>query len=113
MAQAVRSYLPGMPPEQPPHAAVLASGKPQALRLPSQLELEVHDFTREEVAETKAYLLNDNGQLDFFLRSGGGPLELEYLNMLSAHTSYWTNVSRASSQPFYLQRETHTRSSKI
>ncbi|KAI0403004.1 DDHD domain-containing protein [Xylaria palmicola] len=60
-------------------------------RLPSQLELEVHDFTREELAERKALLLNDNGQVDYFLRSGGGPLELQYLNMLSAHTSYWAN----------------------
>jgi len=65
--------------------------KPPTTRLPSQLELEVHDFTREEIAERKAFLLNDNGQIDYRLRSGGGPLELQYLNMLSAHTSYWTN----------------------
>ncbi|KAL2018041.1 hypothetical protein VTK56DRAFT_1307 [Thermocarpiscus australiensis] len=65
--------------------------KPPVVRLPSQLELEVHDFTREEIAEKKAFLLNDNGQIDYFLRSGGGPLEIQYLNMLSAHTSYWTN----------------------
>ncbi|KAI0423829.1 DDHD domain-containing protein [Xylaria sp. FL1042] len=65
--------------------------KPLTMRLPSQLELEVHDFTREEIAEKKALLLNDNGQIDYFLRSGGGPLELQYLNMLSAHTSYWVN----------------------
>lgn len=64
---------------------------PTFARLPSQLELEVHDFSREEVAERKAFLLNDNGQLDYYLRSGGGPLEMQYLNMLSAHTSYWTN----------------------
>lgn len=64
---------------------------PAMPRLPSQLELEVHDFTREEIAEKKAFLLNDNGQIDYFLRSGGGPLEIQYLNMLSAHTSYWTN----------------------
>lgn len=67
--------------------------KPPSLtaRLPSQLELEVHDFAREDVAEKKAYLLNDNGQVDYYLRSGGGPLEMQYLNMLSAHTSYWYN----------------------
>jgi len=65
--------------------------KPAAVRMPSQLELEVHDFTREEIAENKAFLLNGNGQVDYFLRSGGGPLEIQYLNMLSAHTSYWTN----------------------
>ncbi|KAK4119966.1 hypothetical protein N657DRAFT_683975 [Parathielavia appendiculata] len=64
---------------------------PTAARLPSQLELEVHDFTREEIAEKKAFLLNDNGQIDYYLRSGGGPLEIQYLNMLSAHTSYWAN----------------------
>lgn len=64
---------------------------PLLARLPSQLELEVHDFTREDIAEKKAFLLNDNGQLDYYLRSGGGPLEIQYLNMLSAHTSYWTN----------------------
>jgi pimeloyl-ACP methyl ester carboxylesterase len=65
--------------------------KPPVARLPSQLELEVHDFSREEIAEKKAFLLNDNGQIDYYLRSGGGPLEMQYLNMLSAHTSYWTN----------------------
>jgi hypothetical protein len=65
--------------------------KPPTVRLPSQLELEVHDFTREDIAEKKAYLLNDNGQIDYYLRSGGGPLEMQYLNMLGAHTSYWTN----------------------
>lgn len=68
-----------------------ALAKPPTSRLPSQLELEVHDFTREEIAERKAFLLNDNGQVDYYLRSGTGPLELQYLNMLSAHTSYWTN----------------------
>lgn len=65
--------------------------RPSTVRLPSQLEMEIHDFTREEIAERKAYLLNDNGQIDFYLRSGGGPLDVQYLNMLSAHTSYWTN----------------------
>lgn len=28
------------------------------------------------------YLLNDNGQIDYTLHSGGGPLEIQYLNML-------------------------------
>lgn len=68
-----------------------AASQPPASNLPSQLELEVHDFTREEIAEKKAFLLNDNGQIDYYLRSGGGPLEIQYLNMLSAHTSYWVN----------------------
>lgn len=34
-------------------------------------------------------LLNDNGQIDYYLSSGGGPLEIQYLNMLGAHSSYW------------------------
>jgi hypothetical protein len=35
-------------------------------------------------------LLNDNGQIDFYISGGGGPLNIQYLNMLSAHSSYWT-----------------------
>jgi hypothetical protein len=58
-------------------------------RLPSQLEMEVHDFTREEIAEKKFLLLNDNGQIDYFLCSDSGPLSFQYINMLSAHSCYW------------------------
>ncbi|KAL7928832.1 DDHD domain-containing protein [Trichoderma chlorosporum] len=75
-----------------PSSATTDGGRPSTVRLPSQLELEVHDFTREEIAEKKAFLLNDNGQIDWFLRSGGGPLEIQYLNMLSAHSCYWSNI---------------------
>jgi pimeloyl-ACP methyl ester carboxylesterase len=86
----------GLTGSAPAAAASLTAGDehrkpPPVARLPSQLELEVHDFSREELAEKKAFLLNDNGQIDYFLRSGGGPLEIQYLNMLSAHSSYWTN----------------------
>ena len=63
--------------------------KPNMPRLPSNVELETHDFTREEIAEKRAFLLNDNGQIDWFLRYGGGPLEIQYLTMLGAHSSYW------------------------
>lgn len=63
--------------------------KPSAIRLPSNVELETHNFTREEIAEKRAYLLNDNGQIDFFMKYGGGPLEIQYLTMLGAHSSYW------------------------
>ena len=76
----------------PTELAVGQMAKPTvAARLPSQLEMEVHNFTAEEKAEKKFYLLNDNGQIDYFLSSGGGPLEIQYLNMLGAHSSYWTN----------------------
>lgn len=64
--------------------------RPTAVKLPSTIEMETHDFTQEEIAEKKMYLLNDNGQIDYFLSSGGGPLEIQYLNMLGAHSSYWT-----------------------
>ncbi|KAM3498485.1 hypothetical protein MY10362_008197 [Beauveria mimosiformis] len=86
---AIRQVVPGLKPEPDPLA--IEPERPTTARMPSQLELEIHDFTREEIAEKKAYLLNDNGQIDWFLRSSGGPLEIQYLNMLSAHTSYWTN----------------------
>ncbi|CAH0017542.1 unnamed protein product [Clonostachys rhizophaga] len=91
MGDAVRHVILGVAPAPNPLALDQALDRPPTFRLPSQLELEVHDFTREELAEKKAYLLNDNGQIDYYLRSGGGPLEIQYLNMLSAHTSYWTN----------------------
>ncbi|TQV91331.1 hypothetical protein V2A60_009018 [Cordyceps javanica] len=86
---AIRQVVPGLTPEPDPLA--VEPERPIAARMPSQLELEIHNFSREEIAEKKAYLLNDNGQIDWFLRSSGGPLEIQYLNMLSAHTSYWTN----------------------
>ncbi|KAI9722006.1 MAG: hypothetical protein M1812_001966 [Candelaria pacifica] len=63
--------------------------KPNMARLPSNIEMDTHNFTREEIAEKRFYLLNDNGQIDYFLSSGGGPLEIQYLNMLGAHSSYW------------------------
>ena len=61
--------------------------RPSMAKLPSNVELEVHDFTKEEIAEKKMYMVNDNGQVDFFLNSTGVS---EYLNMLGAHSSYWT-----------------------
>lgn len=64
--------------------------RPAAAKMPSTVEMETHNFTREEIAEKRMFLLNDNGQVDYTLKSGGGPLEIQYLNMLSAHSSYWT-----------------------
>lgn len=63
--------------------------RPELTQMPSTVEMETHNFTREEIAEKRMYLLNENGQIDWFLESGGGPLEIQYLNMLSAHSSYW------------------------
>ncbi|KAL2817157.1 DDHD domain-containing protein [Aspergillus granulosus] len=73
-------------------ATSLAPERPSFLaasKLPSNVEMETHDFTREEIAEKRMLLLNDNGQIDYFLSGGGGPLNIQYLNMLSAHSSYW------------------------
>lgn len=58
-------------------------------RLPSNVELETHNFSREEVAEKRMGLLNDNGQIDFFVKYGGGTFEIQYLTMLGAHSAYW------------------------
>lgn len=91
MGDAMRGFIPVGSATTPSALTAPIPTKPPTFRLPSQLELEVHDFTREEIAERKAFLLNDNGQVDFYLRSGTGPLEIQYLNMLSAHTSYWMN----------------------
>lgn len=64
-------------------------GRPTLPKLPTTVELNIHDFSREDIVEKRMHLLNDNGQIDYFLSSGGGPLEIQYLNMLSAHSSYW------------------------
>ena len=63
--------------------------RPTVMNMPSTVELETHDFTREEIAEKRMFLLNDNGQIDYTLHSSGFSLGIQYLNMLSAHSSYW------------------------
>jgi hypothetical protein len=88
IGNAMKSITPGF--SAPADLAVGQVPKPAVVtRLPSQLEMAVHDFTREEIAEKKFSLLNDNCQVDWFLSTGGGPLEIQYINMLSAHSSYW------------------------
>jgi hypothetical protein len=90
LGKAMRYITPGVSPSG--DLAVGEVSRPAAVsRLPSQLELEVHDFTQEELAEKKFCLLNENGQVDWFLSSGGGPLEIQYISMLSAHSSYWVS----------------------
>ena len=92
IGSSLTSIIPGYSRPTSPRVGENGAGLPPSMnRLPSQLEMEVHDFTREEMAENKFLLLNDNGQIDWFLSSGGGPLEIQYLNMLSAHSSYWTS----------------------
>lgn len=66
-----------------------AAKRPTVQHMPSTVEMETHNFTREDTAEKRMYLLNENGQIDYYLSSSGGPLEIQYLSMLSAHSSYW------------------------
>jgi len=61
----------------------------KATSLPLHVELERHNFLQEAIAEERMYSLNDNGQIDYYMRYGGGPLEIQYLTMLGAHSSYW------------------------
>lgn len=70
-------------------AASASAQRPSLTKLPSTIEMDTHNFTREELAEKRMYLLNDNGQIDFTLSTDGGPLDFQYWNMLSAHSSYW------------------------
>ena len=78
------------PPGNQAYSAGPGPQRPDINKMPSTVEMETHNFTREEIAEKRMYLLNDNGQIDFFL-SPGGKLEIQYLNMLGAHSSYWTS----------------------
>ncbi|KAF7194137.1 putative phospholipase [Pseudocercospora fuligena] len=71
------------------HPAPGTTVQPSLNRLPSNVELEIHDFTREEIAEKRMTLLNDNGQIDYFVKYGGGTFEIQYLTMLGAHSAYW------------------------
>ena len=65
------------------------SQRPTVQQMPSTVEMDTHNFTREDIAEKRMHLLNENGQIDYYLSSSGGPLEIQYLSMLSAHSSYW------------------------
>lgn len=56
---------------------------------PSLMEMEVHDFTAEELAEKKFCQLNENGQVDWILGNRPGMFANQYIDMLSAHSSYW------------------------
>ncbi|KAF8470860.1 DDHD domain-containing protein [Kalaharituber pfeilii] len=95
LGSTIRSVLPGGGSSTNINSSALlldaASRPPPNLsRLPSTIELETHDFTREEIAEKRLALLNDNGTMDWYVGSSGGwVLENQYVNMLGAHSSYW------------------------
>lgn len=89
ISSTLRSVLPGTSTSQDSASPFNTAPAQRAMpRLPSNIELETHDFSREELAEKRLFLLNDNGQIDWYL-SVMKPLENQYLNMLGAHSSYW------------------------
>ena len=88
-AETITSLFGKKPQSKTPANFVNPSKRPNIASMPSTVELETHNFSREEIAEKRMLLMNDNGQIDFILKSTGGPLEIQYLNMLSAHSSYW------------------------
>ncbi|CAF9910294.1 MAG: hypothetical protein GOMPHAMPRED_007035 [Gomphillus americanus] len=75
---------------RPTPSQVDSSVRPSMRNLPSNVEMEVHDFTKEEKAENQMYLLNDNGQIDWLLPLPGS-FGIPYLSILYAHSSYWTS----------------------
>ena len=79
-----------VPLMRPTTSAELAALRPTVTKLPSNVEMEVHDFTKEEKAENKMFLLNDNGQIDWLLPIPRG-YQLPYLSVLYAHSSYWSS----------------------
>ncbi|PQE21725.1 DDHD domain-containing protein [Rutstroemia sp. NJR-2017a BBW] len=68
--------LPGI--SSPTDLGVGQLPKPAMLKMPSQVEMAVHDFSAEEIAEKKFYLLNDNGQ-DALCGGGKKGREGEYV----------------------------------
>ncbi|RKF57272.1 putative phospholipase [Erysiphe neolycopersici] len=93
IGRAIRSITPGIiiPVQEILEEAKEPLNPLSTAHLPSNMEMEVHDFNREKIAEMKFNLLNDNGQIDWYMNSGRGPLEIQYINMLGAHSSYWIN----------------------
>lgn len=85
----VGSFLRLSSSSAPANYGTVVPQRPAMPSLPSTVELETRNFTREEIAEKRMYLLNDNGQIDYILNPSGGPLEIQYLDMLGAHSSYW------------------------
>ena len=79
-----------LPLMRPTTSAQMAAIRPTVAKLPSNVEMEVHDFTKEEKAENKMFLLNDNGQIDWMMGLPRG-FELPYLSVLYAHSSYWSS----------------------
>lgn len=64
------------------------SDRPELKNLPSQVELQDHDFSRESLADARLHLLNENHQLDYSLPSTSY-MEHQYLSMIYAHQGYW------------------------
>jgi hypothetical protein len=64
-------------------------GRPSLTTMRSARGLELQHHETMAVARERMLALNDNGQIDYFIRYGGGLLEIQYLTMLGAHSAYW------------------------
>ncbi len=71
-----------------PFSSTQSTPPPSFQRVPSQVELQSHDFQRETLADDRMKLLNENGQIDYCLPNSG-MMDHQYLNMIYAHSDYW------------------------
>lgn len=79
-----------LPLQRPITSRKDSSTRPLMRNFPSTVEMDIHNFSKEETAEKRMYLLNENGQIDWLLPLPGS-FGIPYLNILYAHSSYWTS----------------------
>jgi len=93
----ISRYLPSLPFGSPATNAKDAKPKrPGAIRLPSGIEMtgpSGEERLEGSRAERRFSALNPHGSIDFYLPSAGVS---EYLDMITAHASYWTDPSFAA-----------------
>ena len=97
----ISRYLPSLPalPALPFGTASAKDAKPkrpQTIRLPSGIEMSGpsgEERLEGSRAERRFSALNPHGSVDFYLPSAGVS---EYLDMITAHQSYWTDPSFAA-----------------
>jgi hypothetical protein len=85
----VGSTGPGTPSTSASTSTGWFGGRPSLATMRSARGLELQHHETMAVARERMLALNDNGQIDYFIRYGGGLLEIQYLTMLGAHSAYW------------------------
>ncbi|KAK9466765.1 DDHD domain-containing protein [Lipomyces arxii] len=58
-------------------------------------KIEARDLKFERVVRTRMHCLNENGQIDYFIQPKG-PLENQYISILTAHSGYWESKEFAN-----------------